>query len=69
MFRKSQEVWYNGEPGWSGKKWGSKADRNRIPEIFECLIEELRVYVESKEGHKGRGKISNLIMSFPAFEL
>ena len=26
------------EQGWSSKKWGSKADKNRIQESFESLI-------------------------------
>lgn len=29
--------------GWSGKTWGPKAERDRLPESFGCLI-ELRVY-------------------------
>lgn len=35
------------EQGWSSKKWGSKADKNRIQESFECLIEEHWVYSEA----------------------
>lgn len=62
------------EQAGSGKKWGPKSDRNRIPESFKCFVVELRVYPQRamklrEQGGSKKRLSSNLIMSFLAFEL
>lgn len=45
------------EQGWNDEKWGLMTDRNRIPESFECLTEELGIYPERNECQRKGSKL------------